>query len=316
MKILVLSYFDNYLGPEIFLVAPENFPTERIKYITNFLDIDGDKFFIHEFDEFKSVNLKFELKSESARGRLISLMISILYIDENPNIDVLKEILITFKDEFKKIQDIDDIFSVKNAKNIENNKKLIKIKDFFYKFYDSLPVETTFTKQRNARIFMFGLDFAGKTTIINRLKENIFTNPKPTTNINIVRLLFENLSITIYDAGGQEQYRKIWSAYLKNQDGLIFTLDVSDEKRFDEAYKELYRILNFKELENLPLLILFNKIDLKKPKEKELIKKFDLDRISNRPIKYFFTSALTNEGIFKAFNWIALQVLNRLYFKN
>ena len=213
------------------------------------------------------------------------------------------------EDELKKIKDIENAFSPNQS---ESSSAFQKLSDFFVKFYESLPKETVFTRERTASIFVFGLDKAGKTTIINRLKQNLFTDPVQTTNINIVRLLFENLSVTAYDAAGQKIYRKLWEDHLKRQDGLVFVLDVTDEERYSEAASELHRISSMSELRKVPLLILFNKIDLKKPKTKQLISKLKLKKIKNkaRPIKYFKTSAKTNEGIGESFNWMAVQILN------
>ncbi len=317
MKVLILSYFDSFEGPKVFLKAPKSFNTNKMKSFVNLMDLQEDNFFSHDFQDYKSVNLPFEIKSVKARGRIESLMISIILIDEKPKLKVLKEILELFVSDFNKIKQVETIFNV-NLKKIEQStaaNKFKEVKNFFYSFHKSLPKETVFTRDRNSSIFIFGLDKAGKTTIINRLKKNLFTNPIPTTNINIVRLLFENLSITAYDAAGQKQYRKIWNSYLKNQNGLVFTLDINDESRFSEARSELHRLASLNELKGIPLIILYNKIDLKKPKIKKLNSEMQVKKIKNRPIKSFLTSAKTNKGIDEAFNWIAIQIINQSLFK-
>jgi len=310
----MLSYFDTRVGPKVFLKAPENFKDEKLERITQFLDLDTEAFFIHEFDKIKSINYKFEIPSKRARGNVESLMVSIILIEEELQTDFLREILEQFIKDFKEIKAVAKVFNALDPKQLVTTEKYLKVQKFFIHFYEFLPKQTNFTKKRKASVFIFGLDFAGKTTIINRLKENVFTDPKPTTNINIVRLLFENLSITAYDAGGQKQYRKIWKSYLKNQDALVFTLDIADPKRYEEARQELHRIANLPELRGLPLLILFNKVDLKKPNVDSLMKEMKLNQIKNHRINHFYTSALTNEGINEAFNWLATEILNSLVF--
>jgi len=314
LKVLILSYFDTHTGPEVFLVAPETFPREKLRHLTNFLDLEGEKFFLHEFSDYTSVNLKFELKNQFARGGIESLMISILLVDEEPETKVLKEILKSFVKDFKNIKGVAELINIHNENLQQNSQKLTEVKNFFFSFYESLPKETIYVKRKNANLFIFGLNAAGKTTIINRIKKNVFSNPKPTTGINVIKLLFQNLKITAYDAGGQKQYRKIWRSHLENQDGLIFVLDIVDEKRFKEARIELHRVINLPAVKDIPLLVLFNKVDKKKADKKILSKVLELNKIKDRKIKVFLTSAKTNEGITEAFNWIALEMLDRLLY--
>lgn len=312
MKVLVLSHFDSYKGPSIYLKAPVSFESANLEKVASLMDLQQSIVFLHEFEDFISVNLAFEIENRQSRGNLEALMISILLFDEEPKVNILKEFLHHFVEDFKKIRKVETIFHTKQEDPV-----LSEVKLFFESFYKSLPKETVFTKERTANIFIFGLDNAGKTTIINRLKQNIFTNPIPTTNINIVRLLFDNLSLTAYDAAGQQIYRKIWETHLKNQDGLVFILDISDGKRFPEATSELLRISNMPQVKSLPLLILFNKVDKKKIPLETLIQSIELKKIQNnkRKIKTFYTSAKNNEGIDEAFNWLAIQILNKILFQ-
>lgn len=314
MKVLILSHFNPYQGPVLFLKAPKSFKGKNLQKLVSLMDLQQDQLFMHEFNEFKAVNLPFEIESLHSRGKVESLMVSIVLIDEEPKLKVLKDFLDHFVNALKKIPQIERAFLPNNDRD---DAVFLKLKNFFHGFYESLPKETVFTRERSANIFVFGLDNAGKTTIINRLKKNLFTNPIPTTNINIVRLLFENLSLTVYDAAGQKIYRKLWEAHLKNQDGLVFILDVTDKKRYAEAASELHRISNMPELKDIPLLILFNKVDLKNVKKMILSRQMKLKKLKNktRPLKFFKTSAKNNVGIDEAFNWLASQLLQNLLFQ-
>ncbi len=316
MKVLILSHFDRLMGPQIYLKAPKSFDDEKLLKICNLIDVEQETgFFIHSFGEIKTVNLIFEVHSDLARGKSEICMVSIALIDEEPKVEILKQILLNFAEEFKKFKGIESFLRDKVINPTEDTPTSRQIKEFFYKFHRSLPKETNFNRQRNSSIFIFGLDNAGKTTIINRLKQNLFTNPVPTTNINIIRLLFENLSITAYDAAGQKVYRKIWEPYLKNQDALVFIVDVTDEIRYEEAQKELVRITNYKALKEIPLLVLFNKIDLKKMRLKTLVKTFGIKNVKDRPKKAYLTSAKQNYGIIESFEWLAGALFNRLLVK-
>ena len=58
-----------------------------------------------------------------------------------------------------------------------------------------------------SRICMVGLDAAGKTTILYKLKigENVCTIP--TIGFNVEEIVFQNLNMTVWDVGGQKMLR-------------------------------------------------------------------------------------------------------------
>ena len=58
-----------------------------------------------------------------------------------------------------------------------------------------------------SRISMVGLDAAGKTTILYKLKvgENVCTIP--TIGFNVEEIVFQNLNMTVWDIGGQKIIR-------------------------------------------------------------------------------------------------------------
>ena len=58
-----------------------------------------------------------------------------------------------------------------------------------------------------SRISMVGLDAAGKTTILYKLRlgENVCTIP--TIGFNVEEIVFQNLNMTVWDIGGQKVIR-------------------------------------------------------------------------------------------------------------
>ena len=115
------------------------------------------------------------------------------------------------------------------------------------------------------QIVMIGLDGAGKTTILYRLKlkEDVHTTvPTAAFNVETVRP-FKNLKFLVWDTSGTDVLRPLWKAYVRKSDGIIFVIDSSDCNRFDETKVELDNILNSNESKGIPLLILANKQDIK-----------------------------------------------------
>ena len=84
-------------------------------------------------------------------------------------------------------------------------------------------------------ILMLGLDAAGKTTILYKMKYNETVNTIPTIGFNVETVKFKNVEFKCWDIGGQDKLRKLWCHYFDNQQGLIFVVDSNDRDRIDEA---------------------------------------------------------------------------------
>ncbi|GAV05270.1 hypothetical protein RvY_15426-2 [Ramazzottius varieornatus] len=111
-------------------------------------------------------------------------------------------------------------------------------------------------------ILMVGLDAAGKTTILFKLKLGEVISTIPTIGFNVENVVYKNLTFTVWDVGGQFILRKLWHHYYQNAHALIFVVDCSDQTRVEEAREELFGVLEADELRNAPVLIFANKRDL------------------------------------------------------
>merc|ERR1712205_234986 len=63
-----------------------------------------------------------------------------------------------------------------------------------------------FSKQE-MRILMVGLDAAGKTTILYKLKLGEIVTTIPTIGFNVETVEYKNISFTVWDVGGQDKIR-------------------------------------------------------------------------------------------------------------
>lgn len=124
-------------------------------------------------------------------------------------------------------------------------------------FYEKL------TRKKDCnRILMLGLDSAGKTTMLYRLKTDQHMLSVPTLGFNVEKIVSEGNSFVIWDVGGQKKIRSLWTYYYENCQGLIYVVDSSDRVRLNENRCELINILKHPQMKTVPIVILANKQDI------------------------------------------------------
>ena len=163
---------------------------------------------------------------------------------------------------------------------------------------------------------ILGLDGAGKTTILYKLKLGEVVTTIPTIGFNVETVEYQNVSFTVWDIGGQDKIRPLWRHYYQNTHGLIFVLDSNDYGRFNEAKDELMTILEEDELKNAALLIFANKQDLQDALDKEMItEKLGLNTFKNRSWFIQISSAITGDGLYEGLQWLSDQIVpqSKLY---
>lgn len=167
--------------------------------------------------------------------------------------------------------------------------------------YDLL---TSWSASNPSRILLLGLDNAGKTCILYKVKlnENISTIPTIGFNVETVTPC-KGVSFTVWDVGGQDKIRKLWKYYYQNTDGLIFVVDSADKERMQEAQDELQAILSDDTMRGVPVVIIANKQDLPGALScAEVAKRLALDQLKMTKNKWFIQAAcaVTGEGIYEA----------------
>ena len=117
-------------------------------------------------------------------------------------------------------------------------------------------------KTKELRLLMLGLDAAGKTTILYKLKLNQSVTTIPTVGFNVETVTYKNVKFNVWDVGGQDKIRPLWRHYYTGTQGLVFVIDSQDRDRIDEARQELHRIISDREMRDCLLLVFANKQDL------------------------------------------------------
>ncbi|XP_052789667.1 ADP-ribosylation factor-like protein 3 [Mya arenaria] len=164
--------------------------------------------------------------------------------------------------------------------------------------------------EKEMRILLLGLDNAGKTTILKALASEDISHITPTQGFNIKTVQSAGFRLNVWDIGGQRKIRPYWKNYFENTDVLIYVIDSSDRKRFEETGQELNELLEEGKLSGVPLLVYANKQDLvNAASEKEVAEGLDLNGIRDRSWQIQSCSALTNEGVKDGMDW-AMKVMS------
>jgi small GTP-binding protein len=159
---------------------------------------------------------------------------------------------------------------------------------------------------KEMRILMVGLDAAGKTTILYKLKLGEIVTTIPTIGFNVETVDYKNISFTVWDVGGQDKIRPLWRHYFQNTQGLIFVVDSNDRERIGEAREELNRMLNEDELRDAVLLVFCNKQDLPNALQAtDVTAKLGLQSMRNRRWFIQSTCATTGDGLYEGLDWLA-----------
>ncbi|NXH66644.1 ARL11 protein, partial [Hydrobates tethys] len=115
-------------------------------------------------------------------------------------------------------------------------------------------------RKRDARVVMLGLDFAGKSTLLYKLKSGRAVETCPTVGFNVESLQTPcHVSFTLWDVGGQGNLRASWPDYLEDTNILVFVLDSTDTARLPEAAAALEEALGHPSMAGVPVLLLANK---------------------------------------------------------
>lgn len=158
---------------------------------------------------------------------------------------------------------------------------------------------------KEMRILMLGLDAAGKTTILYKLKLGQSVTTIPTVGFNVETVTYKNVKFNVWDVGGQDKIRPLWRHYYTGTQGLIFVVDCADRDRIDEARQELHRIINDREMRDAIILIFANKQDLPDAmKPHEIQEKLGLTRIRDRNWYVQPSCATSGDGLYEGLTWL------------
>ncbi|XP_008010431.2 ADP-ribosylation factor 2 [Chlorocebus sabaeus] len=166
--------------------------------------------------------------------------------------------------------------------------------------------------KKEMRILILGLDTAGKTTILYKLKLAETVPTIPTVGFHMETVEYKNITFTVWDVGSHFKMGPLWRHIFQNTKGLIFVVDSNDRERIDEAREVLTYLLEDDELRNAVLLVFANKQDLPNTMNAaEITDKLGLHSLRYRNWHIQATCATTRHGLYEGLDWLANQLQNQ-----
>ncbi|KAF9653954.1 P-loop containing nucleoside triphosphate hydrolase protein [Thelephora ganbajun] len=124
------------------------------------------------------------------------------------------------------------------------------------------------TRKEEFSVIIVGLDRAGKTTLLEKIKTLYNDVPGltpdkivPTVGQNMGKISLPSTILKFWDLGGQKGIRSIWPRYYDDCHAVVYVIDAEDRERLGEGWEVFDSVLSNPQILNVPLLLLANKQD-------------------------------------------------------
>lgn len=160
------------------------------------------------------------------------------------------------------------------------------------------------------KICMLGSYAVGKTSLVKRFIEGIFSEKyKTTIGVKIdkkqIMLDDEEVNLILWDLNGQDRFQQVAMSYLRGSAGYLLVADGTRQETLDLALSLHERAQD--SIGQVPFMLLINKQDLTSEWELDAD---TLDDLRDRDIRLLLTSAKTGQGVEEAFHTLARQVVS------
>lgn len=165
------------------------------------------------------------------------------------------------------------------------------------------------------KMILFGMANVGKTALVDRYINNKFERDYIATlgyNVFEKKIPYEdvNISLLIYDIGGQEQFRELRKKYAKGANTALLIYDITSRESFNTLSSWRQDLQLF--VGEIPFIIIGNKLDLEANRQVSNEEAMQLSYQLGAS-DFFETSALTGEKVEEAFSQLAIQTYKAYY---
>lgn len=169
------------------------------------------------------------------------------------------------------------------------------------------------SKPQTFKFIVIGSSGVGKTAILKRLIDDVFTTESQSTiGVEFLATTLEiegqAVKLQIWDTAGQERFRSIAKAYFRSAIGVILVFDLTERKSFDDLNQWLSDIHALCD-PNAVVTLIGNKLDLS---SQRTITASEAENFASlHQLVYFETSALGGDNIQEAFQRTAAAILRK-----
>ncbi|KAH9364581.1 hypothetical protein HPB48_000248 [Haemaphysalis longicornis] len=111
---------------------------------------------------------------------------------------------------------------------------------------------------------LVGLQYSGKTTFVNVIAVSVSRlraamsgqfceDMIPTVGFNMRKVTKGNVTIKIWDIGGQPRFRSMWERYCRGVNAIVYMVDAHDRDKMEASRNELHQLLDKPQLQGIPV---------------------------------------------------------------
>ncbi|PHU19657.1 ADP-ribosylation factor-like protein 8A [Capsicum chinense] len=160
--------------------------------------------------------------------------------------------------------------------------------------------------QQEMELSLIGLQNAGKTSLVNVIATGGYSEDMiPTVGFNMRKVTKGNVTIKLWDLGGQPRFRSMWERYCRAVSAIVYVVDAADHDNVSISRSEIHDLLSKPSLSGIPLLVLGNKIDKPGALSKQaLTDQMDLKSITDREVCCYMISCKNSTNIDSVIDWL------------
>jgi small GTP-binding protein len=161
------------------------------------------------------------------------------------------------------------------------------------------------------KVCMLGSFSVGKTSLVRRFVESIFSEQYHTTigvkvDKKVVRAEGRDVTLVLWDIHGEDAFQKVQISYLRGMSGYLLVADGTRRQTLEDALALSTRITET--MGKIPAVLVLNKCDLTTQWEIEPDREA---RLAADGWKAFRSSAKTGESVEQVFSQLTLAMLRK-----